>query len=129
MTKKGKVLNNQFRSYKVTHYGQQPEYKVEFIETPHDDSPFGSRALGEHGILGMPAALANCLSVAAQVSFASVTDYSRTNLANETEKGESFIMIPFDFEYYRPNSITEALQLYSKLYQEGKNADILQRWN
>ncbi|MBH0334905.1 xanthine dehydrogenase, partial [Bacillus thuringiensis] len=29
-------------------------------------------------------------------------------------------MIPFDFEYYRPNSITEALQLYSKLYQEGK---------
>ncbi|ANS48796.1 xanthine dehydrogenase molybdenum-binding subunit [Bacillus thuringiensis] len=66
--KKGKVLNNQFRSYKVTHYGQQPEYKVEFIETPHDDSPFGSRALGEHGILGMPAALANCLSVAAQVS-------------------------------------------------------------
>ena len=67
MTKR-KVLNNQFRSYKVTHYGQQPEYKVEFIETPHEDSPFGSRALGEHGILGMPAALANCLSVAAQVS-------------------------------------------------------------
>ncbi|KLA35394.1 FAD binding domain-containing protein [Bacillus cereus] len=30
-------------------------------------------------------------------------------------------MIPSDFEYYRPHSITEALQLYSKLYQEGKN--------
>ena len=30
-------------------------------------------------------------------------------------------MIPYDFEYYRPRSITEALQLYSKLYQEGKN--------
>jgi len=30
-------------------------------------------------------------------------------------------MIPSDFEYYRPHSITEALQLYSKLYQEEKN--------
>ncbi|PFD10088.1 xanthine dehydrogenase [Bacillus cereus] len=30
-------------------------------------------------------------------------------------------MIPSDFEYYRPHSITEALQLYSKLYQEDKN--------
>ncbi|HDR7713102.1 TPA: FAD binding domain-containing protein [Bacillus cereus] len=30
-------------------------------------------------------------------------------------------MIPSDFEYYRPHSIPEALQLYSKLYQEGKN--------
>jgi CO/xanthine dehydrogenase FAD-binding subunit len=29
-------------------------------------------------------------------------------------------MIPFDFEYYRPRSITEALQLYYKLYHEGK---------
>ncbi|MEA1012562.1 FAD binding domain-containing protein [Bacillus cereus] len=29
-------------------------------------------------------------------------------------------MIPSDFEYYRPHSITEALQLYSKLYQEEK---------
>ncbi|PFU40485.1 aldehyde oxidase [Bacillus cereus] len=66
--KKGKILNNQFRSYKVIHYGQQPEYEVNFVETPHIGSPFGSRALGEHGILGMPAALANSLSIAAQVS-------------------------------------------------------------
>jgi CO/xanthine dehydrogenase Mo-binding subunit len=65
---KGRILNNQFRSYKVIHYGQQPEYAIEFVEIPHDGSPFGSRALGEHGILGMPAALANSLSVAANVS-------------------------------------------------------------
>ncbi|MBO9129432.1 xanthine dehydrogenase family protein molybdopterin-binding subunit [Bacillus sp. 165] len=65
---KGRVLNNQFRTYKVTHYGQQPKFEVEFVENPHDGSPFGSRALGEHGILGMPAALANSLSTAANVS-------------------------------------------------------------
>ncbi|MFX3623470.1 MAG: xanthine dehydrogenase family protein subunit M [Ectobacillus sp.] len=29
-------------------------------------------------------------------------------------------MIPFDFEYYRPASIEEAVQLFSKLYKEGK---------
>jgi CO/xanthine dehydrogenase Mo-binding subunit len=65
---KGRVLNAQFRSYKVMHYGQQPEYIVDFIEIPHEGSPFGARALGEHGILGMPAALANSLSTAANIS-------------------------------------------------------------
>ncbi|MEI5909249.1 xanthine dehydrogenase family protein molybdopterin-binding subunit [Bacillus spongiae] len=65
---KARVLNNQFRSYKPIHFGQQPTYKVAFVETPHSHSPFGSRAIGEHGILGMPAALANSLSTAANVS-------------------------------------------------------------
>ncbi|MEK7019616.1 FAD binding domain-containing protein [Bacillus sp. FSL R9-9410] len=31
-------------------------------------------------------------------------------------------MIPNDFEYYRPHFITEALQLYSNFYQQGKNS-------
>ncbi|MFX3623469.1 MAG: xanthine dehydrogenase family protein molybdopterin-binding subunit [Ectobacillus sp.] len=65
---KSRILNTQFRSYKVTHYGQHPEYVVDFIEVPHDGSAFKSRALGEHGILGMPAALANSLSTAANTS-------------------------------------------------------------
>lgn len=29
-------------------------------------------------------------------------------------------MIPFDFEYYRPDSITEAVQLFKQLEQQGK---------
>ncbi|GAA3334099.1 hypothetical protein GCM10020331_100730 [Ectobacillus funiculus] len=29
---KGRVLTNQFRSYKVLHYGEQPKYIVQFIE-------------------------------------------------------------------------------------------------
>ncbi|MCP8970525.1 xanthine dehydrogenase family protein molybdopterin-binding subunit [Ectobacillus ponti] len=65
---KGRILNTQFRSYKVLHYGEHPEYIVEFLEIPHDGTAFKSRALGEHGILGMPAALGNSLSVAAGVS-------------------------------------------------------------
>lgn len=64
----GRVLNNQFRSYKVMHYGQQPKYIAEFVEVAHDQTAFGSRGLGEHGIIGMPAALANALSNAAVLS-------------------------------------------------------------
>lgn len=64
----GRVLNCQFRSYKVMHYGQQPKYTAEFVEAPHNQAAFGSRGLGEHGIIGMPAALANALSIAAIIS-------------------------------------------------------------
>lgn len=64
----GRVLNPQLRTYRPIHYGENPEYRVDFIETPQLDSPFGLRGVGEHGILGMPAALGNCLSVAAGVS-------------------------------------------------------------
>ncbi|MFC4767817.1 xanthine dehydrogenase family protein molybdopterin-binding subunit [Effusibacillus consociatus] len=62
----GRVQNTQFRSYKVIHYGQNPEYLVDFVETPHVDAPYGARGIGEHGVIGMPAALANSLSIAAQ---------------------------------------------------------------
>jgi CO/xanthine dehydrogenase Mo-binding subunit len=47
------------------HFGQTPEYLVEFVETPFVEGPYGARGLGEHGIVGIPAALANALSVAA----------------------------------------------------------------
>ena len=48
-------------------YGDHPEYIVHFIETPHIDGPYGARGIGEHGLIGMPAALANSLSIAAEV--------------------------------------------------------------
>ncbi|MBU9714072.1 xanthine dehydrogenase family protein molybdopterin-binding subunit [Evansella tamaricis] len=64
---KARVLNPQLRTYRPVHFGEHPEYIVEFIETPHIDSPFGARGVGEQGLLGMPAALGNSLSLAAGV--------------------------------------------------------------
>jgi CO/xanthine dehydrogenase Mo-binding subunit len=62
----GRVLNTSLRTYKVLHIGQEPAYLVDFIETPQIDAPFGARGIAEHGIIGMPSALANALSTAAQ---------------------------------------------------------------
>lgn len=63
----GHVKNNQFRTYKTIRFDENPEYVVEFLTTPQIDGPFGARGVGEHGIIGMPAALANSLSAAAGV--------------------------------------------------------------
>ncbi len=63
----GKVLNSRLRTYTSFRYGDHPEYIVKFIETPHIDSAYGARGVGEHGLLGMPAALANSLSIASGV--------------------------------------------------------------
>lgn len=30
----GRVLNPQLRTYRPLHYGEQPEYIIEFVETP-----------------------------------------------------------------------------------------------
>ncbi|MGE5578974.1 MAG: xanthine dehydrogenase family protein molybdopterin-binding subunit [Bacillota bacterium] len=61
------VQNTSLRTYKLLRFGGHPEYVAEFVETPQVDAPFGARAIGEHGIIGIPAALANALSAAAQV--------------------------------------------------------------
>ncbi|MFC0560257.1 xanthine dehydrogenase family protein molybdopterin-binding subunit [Halalkalibacter alkalisediminis] len=63
----GKILNPRLRTYVPFRYGDHPEYFVHFIETPHIDGPYGARGVGEHGLIGMPAALANSLSIAAGV--------------------------------------------------------------
>lgn len=64
----GRVLNSQLRTYRPLHYGEYPEYLVDFIYTPQIDAPYGARGVGEHGLLGMPGALGNALSLAADVS-------------------------------------------------------------
>lgn len=61
---KGILKTPNFRTYKVLHIGQEPDYKVGFAETAEEDSPYGIRAYSEHGIIGIPAALANALSIA-----------------------------------------------------------------
>ncbi|NEU31014.1 xanthine dehydrogenase family protein molybdopterin-binding subunit [bacterium LRH843] len=64
----GIVLNPQLRTYQMLRYGEQPEeYVVDFIETPSADGPYGARGIGEYGVIGMPGALANSLSVASSV--------------------------------------------------------------
>jgi CO/xanthine dehydrogenase Mo-binding subunit len=60
----GKVLDTSLRTYKVMHFAETPQYLVEFVETPNLSGPYGVRGLGEHGIIGIPAAVANALSEA-----------------------------------------------------------------
>lgn len=52
------------RTYKLMHLGQEPDYRVAFVETPQDDAPYGVRSYSEHGIIAIPAALGNALSAA-----------------------------------------------------------------
>ncbi len=61
------VVNGVLRDYKVLRYGEEPEYEIDFVETPQGDGPFGLRGLGEQGIIGIPGAIANALSRATGV--------------------------------------------------------------
>lgn len=61
--------NTSLRTYKLMHFGEQPKYMVEFIETPQMDGPFGARGIGEHGILGIPAAFTNAIELATGKEF------------------------------------------------------------
>ncbi|NDI37198.1 molybdopterin cofactor-binding domain-containing protein [Chengkuizengella sediminis] len=63
----GRVSNPQLRTYRSLRFGEHPKYAVEFVETPFQEGPYGARGVGEHGLIGMPAALANSLSIAAGV--------------------------------------------------------------
>jgi len=64
----GRLKTPNLRTYKLLHIGQEPLYHVEFIETPQLDSPYGSRSISEHGIIGIPAALSNALSLATNIN-------------------------------------------------------------
>jgi CO/xanthine dehydrogenase Mo-binding subunit len=68
----GVLLTPNLRTYKLTHLGQEPDYRVEFVETPETQSPYGVRSYSEHGIIGMPAALGNALSAAFGREFTSL---------------------------------------------------------
>jgi len=61
------LQNTSLRTYKVLRIGDEPEYLVDWVETPNANAPLGARGIGEHGIVGIHAALANALSRAAQV--------------------------------------------------------------
>lgn len=60
-----KLQTTSLRTYKPMRFGENPEYIIDFIETPQIDAPFGARGLAEHGIIAIPAAFANAISHAA----------------------------------------------------------------
>jgi len=66
-TDKGIIQNTELRTYRTMRYGENPEYLVDFIETPETDAPYGARGVGEYATVGMAGALGNSLSRAAQV--------------------------------------------------------------
>jgi CO/xanthine dehydrogenase Mo-binding subunit len=61
------LQNTSLRTYKVLRIGEQPEYLVDWVETPNMIGPYGARGLAEHGIVGIHAAMVNALSRAAGV--------------------------------------------------------------
>lgn len=58
----GLPLKPNLRTYKLMHLGEEPDYRVAFVETPEQGSPYGMRSYSEHGVIGIPAALGNALS-------------------------------------------------------------------
>lgn len=57
----GILENTSLRTYKLMRFGEQPDYLVDFVETPQIDGPFGARGIAEHGVIGIPAAFANAI--------------------------------------------------------------------
>ncbi|MGE5543132.1 MAG: xanthine dehydrogenase family protein molybdopterin-binding subunit, partial [Bacillota bacterium] len=66
-TPEGAIENTSLRTYKLIRLGEQPQYMVDFVETPQMDAPFGARGLSEHGTIGIPAAVANAISCDSEV--------------------------------------------------------------
>lgn len=64
----GIIQNPNLRNYKMIRFGEEPEYLVKFLENPEIDGPYGARGLGEHGLIGIPAALINALSLASNTN-------------------------------------------------------------
>lgn len=60
----GVMKSTSFRTYKMMRYGENPEYIVDFVETPDLSAPFGARGMAEHGIIGISGALGNAISLA-----------------------------------------------------------------
>lgn len=65
----GQLQTTTLRTYKPMRFGENPEYIVDFVETPQIDAPFGARGFAEHGIIAIPAAFANAISCAADCEF------------------------------------------------------------
>jgi carbon-monoxide dehydrogenase large subunit len=65
----GRILNPSFVDYRILTSTDTPRMEVIFIETDDASGPYGARGLGEHGIVAVPAAIANALVDALGVEF------------------------------------------------------------
>jgi carbon-monoxide dehydrogenase large subunit len=57
----GSLTNHSFVDYRIATTADTPHIEVIFIETEDATGPFGARGLGEHGIVAVPAAVANAV--------------------------------------------------------------------
>jgi CO/xanthine dehydrogenase Mo-binding subunit len=71
----GRVEDTSLRTYKVLHFGEEPQYIVDLLETPNLESPYGNRGFSEHGVIAISAAVANALSAATGISLDSLPIY------------------------------------------------------
>ena len=65
----GRIQNHNLVDYRIITTTDTPRLEVIFIETEDASGPFGARGLGEHGIVAIPAAIANALADALGVEF------------------------------------------------------------
>ncbi len=65
----GRILNSSLTDYRIPTSTDVPQLEVIFIETEDATGPFGARGLGEHGIVAIPAAVANAVAAATRLEF------------------------------------------------------------
>jgi carbon-monoxide dehydrogenase large subunit len=65
----GRIRNWSLTDYRIPTVADVPHMEVIFIETEDATGPYGARGLGEHGIVAIPAAIANALADALDVDF------------------------------------------------------------
>jgi carbon-monoxide dehydrogenase large subunit len=58
----GRILNPSLVDYRILTTSDTPTLEVIFVETADASGPYGARGLGEHGIVAVPAAIANALA-------------------------------------------------------------------
>jgi len=58
----GRINNSSLVDYRIPTAADIPSLQVFFIETEDINGPYGARGLGEHGIVAVPAAVANALA-------------------------------------------------------------------
>lgn len=65
----GRIQNWSLTDYRIPASADVPHMEVIFIETEDATGPYGARGLGEHGIVAVPAAIANAVADALGADF------------------------------------------------------------
>jgi carbon-monoxide dehydrogenase large subunit len=68
----GRIQNGSLTDYRIPTSVDVPHMEVVFIETADVTGPYGARGLGEHGIVAIPAAVANAVSDAVGIEFVEI---------------------------------------------------------